>query len=82
MRIRVYLDRADRLWRVVGVGVGQGVDLAKVAAHVQRMQHRGAGIAYPTWVEAQKAADRMATRNRRQAPRLREAMAQVARSAR
>lgn len=65
VRIRVYLDRTDRLWRVVGVGVGSGVDPAAVAARLQQVQHRGAGIGYPTWVEAQAAADRMAAKSRR-----------------
>lgn len=61
MRIRVYLDRTDRLWRVCGVYAGSEVDPAMVTA---RVQERRAGLGYPTWVEAMAAAGRMAAKSR------------------
>lgn len=62
MRIRVYLDRTDHLWRVCGVTAPEHHDAAAVAARLQEL--RG-GLGYPSWTEAMAAAGRMAAKSRR-----------------
>lgn len=61
MRIRVYLDRTDHLWRVCGVTAPGLRDPAAVAA---RMQALRGGLGYPSWAEAMAAAGRMAAKSR------------------
>jgi hypothetical protein len=62
VRIRVYLDRTDRVWRVCRAYVKPGASPAAVAAELQRQR---AGVGFASWGEAMAAAGRMAAKTRR-----------------